>query len=220
MGFALALYAAFVTALTIAEHREDGRAQYLFKPACALGFILIALMGGALETRYGQIILAALCLCAAGDVLLLKRNSAAVFLWGMGAFALGHIGYILGFIEFGLSAQPENLSAREYVSVIAFGTILFFLSPLSIVQSVPKNMQIAVILYTLIILVMCVFAVLTWTPIIIFAAFLFAVSDHFVGKDRFIAHKPWHAFAITPFYFSAQALFALSVFELSAAPAL
>ena len=144
-------------------------------------------------------------------MLLLKRNSAAVFLWGMGAFALGHIGYVIGFVEFGLPAQPQNLSAREYVSLIAFGTILFFLSPLSVVQSAPKPMRLAVILYTLIILAMCVFAVLTWTAIIIFAAFLFAVSDHFVGKDRFIAQKPWHAFAITPLYFGAQALFALSV---------
>ena len=207
----LLLYGGFVCALTLAEYREDRRAQYFFKPACAFGFILIALMSGALETRYGQIVLAALLACAAGDVLLLKRNSAAVFLWGMGAFALGHIGYILGFIEFGLAAQPESLSTREYVSAIAFGTILFFLSPLSVVQSVPKKMQIAVILYTLIILAMCVLAVLTWNYMIVFAAFLFAVSDHFVGKDRFIERKPWHAFAITPLYFGAQALFALSV---------
>ena len=207
----LILYALFVLALTVAEYRGDRRAQYLLKPACALGFILIALMSGALESLYGQIILAGLMFCAVGDVALLSRTSMKLFLSGMVAFALGHILYSYSFITFGLAALTNDTSQIQYLAVGALLSILFYFSPLSVVKQAPNTMKLPVIIYTLIILVMCMLAILTLEPIIIAAALLFAGSDVFVGRDRFLAQKAWHAFAITPLYFGAQALFALSV---------
>jgi len=47
--------------------------------------------------------------------------------------------------------------------------------------------------------------------VIIIAAIAFAVSDYFVGMDRFIDPKKYWALLITPLYFGAQALFAISV---------
>jgi len=58
---------------------------------------------------------------------------------------------------------------------------------------------------------MCVLAALTYNIILIIAALAFATSDYFVGMDRFIDPKKYWALAITPLYFGAQALFAMSV---------
>jgi len=41
-------------------------------------------------------------------------------------------------------------------------------------------------------------------------ALMFAVSDIFVARDRFVSPDPKNALAITPLYFAAQALIALS----------
>jgi len=73
--------------------RDDRRAQFFFKPLAALGFVLLALQSGALETIYGQIIIGGLVACAIGDVCLLFRNSQKLFMGGMLAFAMGHLAY-------------------------------------------------------------------------------------------------------------------------------
>ena len=211
MGFALALYAAFVAALTVAEYRGDKRAQYLLKPACALGFILIALMSGALESLYGQIILAGLCFCAAGDVALLSRTSMKLFLSGMIAFALGHIFFALGFIEWGWAATVKNGFEFKIIMPICAGIALYFFGTHSLLEEAPLNMVWPIRLYAVIIITMCGLSLLTRNASVITAAFMFGLSDIVVGRDRFLGHKPHHALAITPLYFGAQALFALSV---------
>jgi len=55
---------------------------------------------------------------------------------------------------------------------------------------------------------MFAYAASQWS--VFLAAFLFALSDIFVAKDRFKSQENWHAFIITPMYFAAQALFAYS----------
>jgi len=53
--------------------------------------VILALQFGALESTYGQFILAGLVACAVGDVFLLARKSQKLFIAGMAAFAIGHI---------------------------------------------------------------------------------------------------------------------------------
>lgn len=204
----LLLYGAFVIALTAAEYRQDRLAQYLFKPACALGFILIALQSGALNTTYGQIILAALCLCAVGDVALLSRSRQKLFLLGMGAFGLGHVAYIFAYFGPFLSTLGTLAGLGSAILLVALFKRLIW-------KGIPHDMRLPVRIYILIIGAMLVlafnyaFAQHIWSVGI--AALVFAASDFFVGRDRFVRRENWHALAITPLYFGAQALFALSV---------
>ncbi|WP_084169053.1 lysoplasmalogenase family protein [Hellea balneolensis] len=102
MSMSLGLYGLVVLALLLAELRQDRRAQFFFKPLAAIGFVILALQFGALETVYGKYILAGLIACAAGDVLLLSRKSQKLFMSGMAAFAIGHLGYVFAFLEHGL----------------------------------------------------------------------------------------------------------------------
>jgi len=209
MMLSLSLYGFVVLALLIAELREDRRAQFFFKPLAAFGFVLLAVQFGALETVYGKYILAGLLACALGDVLLLSRKSEKLFMGGMAAFALGHIIYSFGFMAYGLDFDAmvgDTHILRQTPMVV----ITCLLGAIYIIPRAVKDMKLPIIIYTVIITTMCVLACLTNYRLALGGAFLFAVSDFFVGMDRFIDPKKYWALAITPLYFGAQALFALS----------
>lgn len=204
----LTLYAALIGILTAAEYRGNSGAQWLLKPLAALGFILIALQSGALETAYGQFILGALCLCTVGDVALLKRGAEKIFIIGMGAFGLGHALFAATF--FGPYESPLGTALGLALAAILIALFLIF-----IWKHVTNDMRLAVGVYIGIIGIMLVtamgYAVSAHVWTVGLGAAMFAISDFFVGRDRFVTQKPWHALVITPFYFGAQALFALSV---------
>lgn len=207
MIVSLFLYAGVVLALLTAEYREDAKAQRFFKPLAALGFILLALSSGALETLYGQLILAGLVICAFGDVFLLARKSQILFIAGMAAFALGHILYC-----FALRLSPDLFPSLWSLShwiiwPIIISVCAFFLY---IQPKLDLTMQIMVGLYSLIIGMMVVYAVGSGRFITALAGIIFAASDMFVARDRFVKPSPKNALVITPLYFGAQALFALS----------
>jgi len=208
MAVSLFLYALVVVALLVAELREDRRAQYFFKSLAAFGFVLLALQFGALETVYGKYILAGLMACAVGDVFLLARKSHRLFIAGMGAFALGHIIYSFGFISHGLELDEVNGRYAFYIAALL--AMICLSAAVYIIPKAERSMRLPVIIYSVIITTMCVLAALTYNIVIIIAALAFAVSDYFVGMDRFIDPKKYWALLITPLYFGAQTLFAFS----------
>jgi uncharacterized membrane protein YhhN len=176
----------------------------------AFGFVLLALQYGAFESTYGRYILAGLIACAIGDVFLLSRKSKRLFIAGMAAFALGHIIYAFGFMGYGL--WHDEVFEQKNILAIAAITVMICLSGVAyIVSKTEHDMRRPVIIYSIIITTMCVLAALTNNMAIIIAALAFAVSDYFVGMDRFIDPKKHWSLLITPLYFGAQALFALSV---------
>ena len=207
----LVLYGLVVLALLMAELREDRRAQFFFKPLAAFGFVILALQFGALESIYGQYILAGLIACAVGDVLLLSRKSQKLFIGGMATFALGHIIYSFGFMAYGLEPNVVQYNGRTPAGTAILGITLCLFGAVYIIPKTVSDMKLPVCIYTVIITVMLVLAVLTANRFIAFGAFLFATSDFFVGMDRFVVPKKIWALLITPLYFGAQALFAISV---------
>lgn len=203
MIVSLFLYIGVVLALLAAEYRQDSRAQSLFKPLAALGFILLALSFGALETLYGQLILAGLVICALGDVFLLARKSQALFIMGMTAFALGHVFYCLALR---LSADFSMSHWIIWPVILVVCAFYLYIQPK---LSLPLQMMVG--LYSLIIGMMVIYALGSGRLIPALAGVMFGASDMFVARDRFVKADPKNAFAITPLYFGAQALFALSV---------
>jgi len=202
MTVVLGIYALVVIFLTRAEFKQNRRLQVWFKPLAALFFILIAILGGAIYWEYGVWVLWALFACAIGDVMLLARNSPAKFKIGMAAFAIGHILYIIAFVRIGNWSGVKIWGALA--ALAAAGYLIWIWAKL------PKDMKIPVLLYTTIIVVMVLRSLdvpLWFVPI---AAILFAISDMFVAKDRFVKEDPVNALAITPLYFGAQGLFAIS----------
>ena len=221
MTISLFLYVLIVLALLIAELREDRRAQYFFKPLAAFGFVILALQFGALESTYGTYILTGLIACAVGDVFLLARKSQALFIAGMVAFAMGHVIYLGAF-----AANPEPLVINVVDpgfslprTILLVPIVIAFILGLVVYRDkfleLSKTMKFAIAIYAIIIFSMMFFAcniermrMRIFVPI---AATIFAISDMFVAKDRFVKPNPKNALVITPLYFGAQALFALSV---------
>ena len=209
MIYILLLYTALVAALALAEFKENRAAQRLLKPAAALGFVGIALYIGVPEGLYGQLILLGLIACAFGDVFLLSRNSQKLFLAGMGAFAIGHLAYLSAFVSLPRDILTLADFIKSGVTIIVGGSVFSWLKPY-----LPKNMRIPVMIYFLIILVMVINALRLPANgpllLVMIGAVMFAVSDVFVGRDRFVSPSSKNALAITPLYFGAQALIALS----------
>ncbi|NRA30352.1 MAG: lysoplasmalogenase [Parvularculaceae bacterium] len=202
---------ALAALLTIAEYRDARRWCWILKPAASLAFVTQAFVAGAFDSLYGTLILASLVSSAAGDVLLLPRDKPKVFQLGVGAFSLAHIGYVVALISLGLTqgAGPVGLVAFAIGGGLALASINW------LGRQLAKEEMSQIIAYAALIGMMVSFALYfaggaaAWwvAP----AALMFAVSDLAVARDRFITRAPWHAIIITPLYFGAQCLFALSV---------
>lgn len=209
MIFVLIGYGLLVITLTAAEFSQNRHAQNVLKPAAALGFIAIALISGAPSFLYGQLILLGLIACAVGDVCLLSRHSQKLFLAGMAAFAAGHLAYINAFVMVSKTELSLGQIISSLVTIFVGVGVFSWMSP-----HIPPNMRVAVRFYFFIIMIMVINALQLPTegPLLLamIGALMFATSDVFVGRDRFVSHHPKNALAITPLYFGAQALIALS----------
>ena len=202
MAIILSIYSALIVALTYAEYNRREHLQAWLKPLAALGFILIAIFGGALYWDFGRWVLWGLISCAVGDVLLLSRNSPLKFKLGMAAFAIGHLLYVWAFIN---HTGKTALAPWMFLPLIAgIGYFVWIRS------KAPKDMIVPVAIYTMIIMAMVIFSFTVPIAIIPLAAILFSISDMFVARDRFVSDEPVNAVLITPLYFGAQALFALA----------
>lgn len=205
----LFLYALVVLALLVAEVREDRRAQFFFKPLAAFGFVIMALQFGALESNYGKIVFAGLIACAVGDIFLLSRKSEDLFRAGMAAFALGHILYA---VAFGLQFEGIEIDGYIVISLTGVSAAVFFMW---LRPYLGKGMIGPTLIYTIVISLMVAASVGRFNYYLKYAvplgAILFAISDMFVAKDRFVKPNSKNAIIITPLYFTAQALFAFSV---------
>lgn len=202
----LLVYTALVTGLVWAEMIEARRVQYILKPAAALWFCFMAVWLGAFtqDHNYGRLIFAGLAACAIGDVCLLARGKKRLFQLGMLAFAAGHLIYAYAFFSLGQNAVVA------LIALLLFGTVSL-LAFRHMSKTLDPDMRASVLIYNLIITGMVVTAIGTQNLIIIAGALMFAASDVVVGQDRFVKYDPRHALLITPLYFGAQAIFAMSV---------
>lgn len=206
----LTLCALSVLGLLVAEKNDNALLRRIFKPAASLSFILADLAAGALETAFGQAILAGLIFCALGDVLLIPKSEKA-FLAGMGAFAAGHAAYFAAFMIGGAALSPAALIA--FILMTALSVALS-----SLLREGIGAMRVPVAAYSLIISVMVAGGVAHWSAAgtmdsarLALAAIGFALSDVSVARDRFgnggFVNRLWGL----PLYFAAQCLFAISV---------
>lgn len=205
----------FVGLLIIAEYRiakqlNSGLLKWVAKPAASLAFVLVALIGGALETTYGCWILIGLAFCLLGDVFLIPAGNRT-FLAGMSAFALGHLAYVGAF----LSTEPE-ISGLFLIG--SAGMAGFAILALRWLWPHLAEFKWPVTAYSAIIAVMVATSFLAapgqsgapnW--VVIAGALGFAVSDIAVSRDKFVAHQFFNKSWGLPLYFGAQLLLASSV---------
>lgn len=207
MAAPLMLCTLAVSGLMASDFHNFLGGRFVFKPLAAMAFIWLALVAGAMDSVYGQVLLAGLMLAAAGDVFLMFETQAA-FMAGLIAFLCGHLLYTLAFLQLPLNT-PVLLLSLVPAAALVIVTLAWLRGHL------PDAMRIAVPAYMLVIAAMLVFAGGTWGQpgaiLIIVGAWGFAFSDLSVARRQFVATDPYNKLWGTPLYFGSQVLLALSV---------
>ncbi|KAA1194463.1 lysoplasmalogenase [Pseudohalioglobus sediminis] len=196
-----------VTGLMASDYHDILPGRFVCKPLASLAFIWLALLLGAMDSSYGQLLLVGLLLAAAGDIFLMFESNAA-FMSGLVAFLCGHVLYALAFLQL-----PQHASALA-ISLVPALTLLigthFWLR-----KHLLGPMRFAVPAYIFVIGTMLVLAGGSWgqpgTWLIITGAWGFAISDLFVARRQFVSTDPWNKLLGTPLYFGSQMLLAASV---------
>jgi uncharacterized membrane protein YhhN len=170
-------------------------------------FIAVALTAGALNSRYGRVLLAGLVLSWFGDAFLISETQRW-FLFGLVSFLLAHVAYVIAFVVAGIDRRWA-LGALLPVAIIAV-LVSLWLTP-----HLPADMVWPVRAYTVVISLMVVTAFGTLgasaTPLIVAGAVLFYLSDLSVAAMRFT--DPLFATYVLglPLYYAGQLCLALSV---------
>ena len=199
------LCAVAVAGLLWAEFRGSRRGLWLAKPLASVAFIWAGLAAGALESNYGQLVLAGLALCLLGDLLLIPLERPAVFRAGVFAFLAGHVAYSAAFLT-----QPLDgfgLAGGAILLAIVVGGVMRWLG-----ASLPADMVWPVRIYMVVIGVMSTLACGVsaaggpWAVAV--GALAFTASDVSVARDRFVRHEFLNRAWGLPLYYGAQLLIA------------
>ncbi|AEC02546.1 lysoplasmalogenase [Parasphaerochaeta coccoides] len=170
------------------RHKRDDLNNYLSKPLLmpllAIGYALVA------GSHMSWIIIAALVLCAIGDVFLMlpekKADKPVLFPLGMLAFMSGHLCYFSWYVMYTRSAGFTGAWATGIFAFLAgIAVIVIILKKLNAGKFLPLF-----VLYTVIIMLNVAGAIGTWgtgsisgTVLCTVGAFLFVFSDAMIAFD-------------------------------------
>jgi uncharacterized membrane protein YhhN len=187
--------------------RGDRRTEQWAKPATLIALIVATLVLGATDTAAGRWLLVALAFGLAGDVALLEKSDSR-FRLGLAAFLVGHVAFVLCFIQVGLDPQGWN-----YLSFLVLGACLLATRQVAASTYLRGGLALAapVALYTVVIGAMVIYAFTTGEPLIAVGATVFAVSDTVLARDRFV--RPWEGaqLLVMVTYHVGQALIVIGV---------
>jgi uncharacterized membrane protein YhhN len=207
MSLPVGLTLAALAGLLLAERSQSIAGRAVAKPIASSGFVATALAAGALESRYGIALLAALGLSWLGDLLLLS-SATRFFLAGLVAFLFAHL-------AFGVAFALRGLDGPSVLLVLA---VLLPLGGLVLYRLLPRlapTLRIPVAAYTAAISLMVALGAGTaaasgrWG--ILVGALAFYLSDLAVALERFVRPGLLHRLWGLPLYYGAQLFLASSV---------
>jgi uncharacterized membrane protein YhhN len=209
MGWAAGL-ACFTALLLAAEWWEAPGLRWFAKPLASASFLGLADSAGVLVHPWGGWMMAGFVGCWWGDVLLIPKDRR-VFLAGIGAFLLGHVGFAAAFMVRGVEPVRMGIAATLLVPV-AIGVMRWLLPHLRGV------MRVAVPAYVVVICTMVAAAVGTTGVAaggngvgLAVGAVLFWLSDLCVARQRFVEPGFVNRAVGLPLYYGAQGVLAMSV---------
>lgn len=153
------------------------------------------------NTRLKNWLLLGLLFCMIGDATL------QWFLIGLSSFLIGHICYIVAFIQL-----KERVIAKPAASLLLlYGGFMIFWIAGTVFKSGDLILAIAVVAYITVILTMGWTAIQTNTKFAIIGALSFIFSDSILSINMFITDIPFSHALIMVSYYGAQLLFAISI---------
>lgn len=156
------------------------------KPAATLALVGVAAVVGDPSTGVRVWLVVAVALGLVGDVMLLGESESR-FLGGLGAFALGHTGYVIAAVLVGVT-WPAVLWAVPFLAVLLGWRFATETLP-GAKRSGGAVLAGAVVFYAVVISAMVICATGTGAWVAAVGAMLFAVSDWVLGHNRFV--RPW-----------------------------
>lgn len=173
-----------------AVERKVKLLEYVFKPVTMLAllgwvWLSVGLGGALLWFSIGALF------CLAGDVFLMAKRD--LFIFGLLAFLLGHIGYIIG-----LNNMAPYINLWGIVIIVLLVIYIAWLYPklaASLKANGKNSLKIPVLVYSVVISLMVYSALMTWkrpgwlTPAALAAslgAIFFYASDSILAWDRFV----------------------------------
>ena len=207
--------AVFAVVNWIAVSRRSKAAEYVSKPAVMMALIVAVLTFGTDDPRRWAFV-AALAFSLAGDVFLMLPSDR--FLFGVGAFFVAHVAYIVGL-------RMDTSAAISLVAgVLIVGAFALTVGRRIVVAVRERAPELAtpVSAYVAVISVMVASAVATKNPYAAAGAAIFMASDTLIAWNRFVqpprrsaaeavSEKPWAPVTIMVTYHAGQALLALSL---------
>lgn len=183
----------------------------ILKMTASCAFLALAVLAGALQSAYGIAVLIALFFSWWGDLLLIFRHRA-LFLTGLVAFFLAHVGYGAAFLIKG----PQL--------VWSVGVLILLILPVALIlrwlQGRLGDMRVPVYAYIGVISVMVALsaglAAALPLPLVFIGAVAFYISDIFVARDRFVCADHWNRHLGLPLYYGAQIIMAYSIAPVNA----
>lgn len=196
-----------VAVLLWSESKGWRSGAWITKPLASAAFVAFAVQMGARESTYGLWVLAALCVCWLGDVLLIPSNKGS-FRLGILSFLTGHLFYSVAFLVYGVDARWAVLSA------IPLGGLAWLVGGL-LLENVDRSLRQPVTAYILVISAMLALGIGAWARtqemVFFIAPGAFYLSDLAVARNRFLQPGFVNRLVGLPLYYAAQVLFAWSV---------
>jgi uncharacterized membrane protein YhhN len=191
--------------------RADRRTEAWAKPATLGALIVTAVVLGATGSAPGTWLLAALAFGLAGDVFLLG-DSDARFRWGLAAFLVGHLAFLVAFTRLGL--DPAGWAWVAWVVLMVCLLATRQVAPAALARG-GAALAVPVALYTVVIGAMVIVAFDTGEPLIALGATVFAASDSVLAVNRFVRPLAWAPVAVMVTYHVGQALIVAGVLAAS-----
>ncbi|MFT7050073.1 MAG: putative membrane protein YhhN [Psychroserpens sp.] len=213
------IYGFIVLAELITESSEDFASfHYGFKPAIVISLLIFFWMHSkTLNKNLRLITVAALLFSLVGDVLLMfVESSATYFLFGLVAFLIAHVMYVIAFLKH----RNKTLNPFGFIMLL----ILYALGLFYLLNKGLHEMFIPVIIYMLVILSMSTSAFLRQgnAPrlsyiLVLLGALFFMISDSILALNKFHEPLAYSNISIICTYALAQYLIIIGLLKLAKA---
>lgn len=183
------------------------------KPAIMimLGLYYWASQRAASEPLSIPLLIAILFSCA-GDILLMQKSDEQFFMFGLGAFLIAHLFYILTLRQHRLGNSPEALQGLQKIR-FAFPIVLAGTGLVTILYNRLEGLKIPVMVYAAVITIMVLNALFRFGrtntksfTMVFGGAILFMMSDSLLAVDKFLEPLPMAGFWVMSTYIGAQFL--------------
>ncbi|MBM4309271.1 MAG: lysoplasmalogenase [Deltaproteobacteria bacterium] len=177
--------------------------SFSIKVIPALSLALAILYASRIKTSQRIAMLAGALFCGAGDVIL-DIDRVRLFVPGLGAFLLGHVGFLT---LFWMRRMPENPRRIWMIPVLIFALAMAFIL-------IPRlgSLLIPVLVYLVVITLMTVLAIISDVhPIAAVGAFVFMISDALLSLAKFVWDGQPSPHMTIPVYFAGLFLLGFGV---------